>query len=362
MRYMLKRSKYHDIRSFLNNGIFILLAVLILGAIYVIKIRGINEFSKPISVLNSVKIQNNRSVYIGFWNQGFWDSKTKSINPESLKSLQNQIGKKVAIANYFQGWQYLSNEQIVNDLNVVNNNGWRPMISANPYFFTGCQVNGMSLYTVIANGNCDIFLHKIGKTLSKVKKPFFLRFAWEMNVNSMEWSILYTKSLPQDFINAWRRFHDIVKEEGAKNVIWVFSPQIETPSTTDIALLYPGDKYVDWVGLDGYNWGTSKSWSSWQDFHTIFYNSYIKLAEIVPNKPIMIAEINTTNIGGDQASWYQSMLSNEIPNNFPKVDAIVFFNEDKTYTEGVKWLIDNTPASLEQFKTSISNPIYKSNF
>ena len=304
----------------------------------------------------------SRNIYIGFWTSGFWDDRTQSINPIKLHTIENEIGKKVAIANYYQGWQYLSDKRIINDLNIITNNGWKPMISANPYFFDECPAYGKTLYQAIASGNCDVFLHKIGKTLSKVKKPFFLRFAWEMNVNSMEWSTLSTYDNPEDFILAWRRFHDIVQKEGARNVLWVFSPQIESPATVSIAKLYPGDKYVDWDALDGYNWGTAKSWSKWQNFYTIFRDSYLNIVKISPKKPLMIAETNTTDVGGSQANWYKTMLSVQIPDNFPKINAIIFFNQDKTSTEGVKWLIDNTTGSLKQFKASINNPIYKSNF
>ncbi len=306
-------------------------------------------------------LTNNRNVYLGFWTEGLWDDSTKSLNPERLKNLENKIGKKAAIAHYFRGWQHLGNEnEVAKELTYISNSGWTPMISTNPYFFDECPSNGKTLYKAISEGDCDTYLHKIGKSLSKVEKPFFLRFAWEMNVDSMEWSVNRTNSSPEEFINAWRRFHTILKEEKVKNVIWVFSPQVESPTTTDIAKLYPGDAYVDWVGLDGYNWGTTQSWSTWQDFHSVFFDSYNKLANIAPTKPFMLAEVNTVSSGGDQGNWYRAMLSDEIPNVFTNIDAIVFFEDNKSAQEGVTWQIDITPESLNAFKKAISNSIYKS--
>lgn len=304
----------------------------------------------------------SRKVYLGFWTGRFLNPTTNTIDPQALKNIEAAIGKKVAIANYYRGWEYLDQKVIINDFTTISANGWTPMLSTNPYFFSECQANGMTLYKAIAAGNCDAFLIKVGNNLQQYKKPFFLRFAWEMNVDSMQWSVAKTGDSPQDYINAWRRFHTILSEEGVTNAIWVFSPQVETPTTTDISLLYPGDAYVDWVGLDGYNWGTTQSWSQWQDFKTIFYPSYLKLRIIAPTKKLMIAETNTTDQGGNQADWYKSMLSDEIPNDFPNVDAVVFFNEDKTSTEGVKWLINNSPASLTEFKTGILAPLYTSSF
>lgn len=338
------------------------LCIFILVATMWIKEESYNDLMKPIYT-GLTPEQPERDIYIGFWTHGLWDDETKSLHPDRLEKLESEIGKKVAIANYFRGWQFLESENIIMELNTLSNSGWRPMVSANPYFFKDCTApKGMTLYKAIWLGHCDELLHRIARNFKQVEKPFFLRFAWEMNVGSMEWSISETGSYPQEFINAWKRFHDIVKEEGATNVIWVFSPQVETPTTTDIAALYPGDDYVDWVALDGYNWGETRSWSNWQSFKDIFYKSYIKLHELAPSKPFMIAEVNTVDKGGDRGAWYKQMLSEEIPNDFPEIDAIVFFNEDKTEEEGINWLIDNTPTSLEQFKQGISSPIYKSKF
>lgn len=306
-----------------------------------------------------------RNVYLGFWTGGLWDNESKRINPEKLREIENKIGKEVAIANYFRGWEHLSVEaEINNELKTISENGWVPMISTNPYFFSKCKtLKHKNLYRSIADGECDVFLHEVGKNLSKLDSNFFLRFAWEMNVNTMDWSIQKTYSNPNDFIEAWRRIYRIFQLEGAnKNIIWVYSPQVETPSTIDIAKLYPGDEYVDWVALDGYNWGSTKTWSKWTSFSGIFYKSYLKMKEIAPNKKFMIAEVNTVSVGGNQALWYKEMLSKEIPDVFTKIDAIIFFNEDKTKQEGVKWLIDSSEESLNELRNGLKNPIYKSTF
>lgn len=345
-----------------NIAIIVLITILITGLLYLKILSPQKEQIHNFAGSLQKKAAEDRSVYIGFWTQGLWDKDLQSINPAKLKELEAKIDKKVAIANYFHGWQYLTTDLLINDFNILNHNGWRPMISANPYFFDECPANGMTLYKAIASGNCDKFMHKIAINLAKVKNPFYLRFAWEMNVDTIEWSNIYNKSTPEEFKAAWQRFHDILKKQKVNNVIWVFSPQVETPTTTKIKDLYPGDNYVDWVALDGYNWGTSKSWSSWQNFYSLYNYSYQEMLMIAPKKPFMIAEVNTTDAGGNQAQWYNDMLSIQIPNFFPKIKAIVFFNENKIETEGVKWLIDNTPDSLYEFKTSLKNPIYKSNF
>jgi beta-mannanase len=53
-------------------------------------------------------------------------------------------------------------------------------------------------------------------------------------------------------------------------VEWVWNPNIDYAGSVPLPRLYPGDGYVDYVGLDGYNWGTSQSWSTWQTPQQVF--------------------------------------------------------------------------------------------
>lgn len=302
------------------------------------------------------------SVYFGMWTEGFWDEQTYTLRPEKLTQLQNLIGKKVAIAHYYRGWENLGKPSLITELQTINDNGWRPMLSANPYFFSQCQQNGKDLYKTIADGGCDIFLQSIGDNLKQYGKPLLLRFAWEMNIDSMEWSIQKTGSAPIDFVLAWKRFHDIVTTIGATNVKWVWSPNVITATSISYSSLYPGETYVDWVGFDGYNWGKTQSWSNWESFSQIFTESYISLTSLAPTKPLMIAEVNTTDVGGDKALWYQDALTTQIPYNFPAIKAVVFYNENRMKQENVNWLITVSPSSLQSFIDNIKNPMYLSSF
>lgn len=306
--------------------------------------------------------QKTHSIYLGMWTQGFWDESNYTLHPEKLQSVESMIGKKVAIAHFYHGWQNLENPSLVTELTTISNNGWRPMLSTNPYFFADCQGNGKSLYKAIADGNCDAFLHTSAKTIKSYARPVFLRFAWEMNISAIDWSISKTNSSAQDFVSAWRHMHDVFVSEGATNAIWVFCPNVDPANSISYASLYPGDTYVDWVGLDGYNWGTTQSYTSWQTFQQVFASSYQRLISVAPNKPFMLGEVNTTDVGGDKSSWYKDALTVQLPNNFPKISAVVFYNEDRTAKEHVNWLINVTNASLAAFSSGVQLPFYLSSF
>lgn len=311
----------------------------------------LHNYSQP-------KITQQRHIIFGVWTEGFFDGSSKTLHPEKLLQFEQMIHEKISLAHYYIGWEVLANPNLITQFETLRSYGWMPLLNVNPYYFPQCPVTKLPLYKAIAEGKCDNFLHKAGKNLSHVKQPFYLVFGWEMNNKDNEWSIPYTKSSPTDFIAAWRHIHSVFKQEKASNVIWVFCPNVPDDAKVPYSTIYPGNDYVDWIGLDGYNWGTTQSWSQWISFAGVFTGSYKKLTGIAPNKPMMLAEVNTTDKGGDKSVWYTDMLTKQIPYNFPKIDAVVIFNEDKKKQEHVNWRVDVTPDTLHAFIAGIHSGFY----
>ena len=348
--------------SLQRTGCFLLFIVIII--IIAAILMDLNS-SKHVNVAPTVKVlpSYSRSVYTGAWVTDFWDNKTKTLKPSNLTDFEEAIGQKVAIANIYSEWAYLSDPKLIPQLEEISSNGWTPMISSNPYFFDGCPKKNQSLYKTIASGACDEFLKAAGVNLASYRKPLFFRFAWEMNLPNMYWSVKYVKSEPQDFIDAWRHFHDIVKQESADNVIWVLSFNTTNSVTTPYAQLFPGDEYIDWVAIDGYNWGNTHSWSGWQTFNGVFIKSYEELVSLT-DKPVMISEVNSapTGTGGNKEEWLKNMLTIQIPEKFPKIEAIIFFNEDKSEGEKIDWRMEKSPEYISALKESLKNSLYKNSY
>jgi hypothetical protein len=307
---------------------------------------------------NGVLGEATRHIAFGVWTEGFFDPSTRQIHPETLLSFEQLINKKASIAHYYLGWEYLADPELLKQFALLRSHGWEPMLNVNPYYFSGCPATQLPLYKAIAMGKCDEFLHKAGKNLARVDEPFYLLFAWEMNNPHNEWSISHTGSSEEDFKRAWRHIHKIFQQEKATKVVWVFCPNVPDDPDFPYSKIYPGKNFVDWVGLDGYNWGTTQSWSEWINFSGVFTGSYNKMVAIAPGKPMMIAEVNTTDQGGDKGEWYRDMLTQQIPYNFPNIKAVVIFNEDRSVQENVNWKVDVTPEALEAFTSAINSKFY----
>lgn len=302
----------------------------------------------------------NGRVATGAWTHGLWDSKTKRLDTQPLSAFEQRTGKSLAIAHIYVGWHELDTNQFTGAVSELVKEGWSPLVSSNPYFHDTCISQGKTLYKSIAEGRCDAFLKRVAISMRDTNTKILFRFAWEMNIPANEWSLDYTGSQPADFVAAWRHMHDIFRREGAGNVAWVFAPNVRNGNSTDFREYYPGDAYVDWVGLDGYNWGSTQGWSVWQSFHDLFYESYIELSGIALEKPFIISEFGTTDQGGNKAQWYAAMLEKQIPQNFSRVRAIVFYDEDRRATEGADWRVDTSSDSLNAVRKALKNSIYTS--
>ncbi len=191
--------------------------------------------------------------------------------------------------------------------------------------------------------------------------PFFLAFDVEMNGWwSYPWSEALNDNHAGDYIKMWRHVHDIFVKVGARNVTWVWSPNIVQSGSKSFLPFYPGDAYVDWVGLDGFNWGTTAG-NRWQTFAQVYDYSYRQLQALMPTKPIMLTQWGSSERGGDKAAWITDALSTQLPNHYPAIKGIVWFNWNVP-DQGVDWVIESSPAAQAAFAKGIASDYYSSNF
>ena len=114
-----------------------------------------------------------------------------------------------------------------------------------------------------------------------------------------------------------------------KNVKWVWTTNVTNHGEgATLTGNYPGDEFVDYFSIDGYNWGKSQSWSSWKSFAQVFDDAYKALANI--NKPLFIAEISSSEKGGCKAKWITDMFEH-FRTDYSRVFAVMWFSQSKDY-------------------------------
>lgn len=261
--------------------------------------------------------------------------------------------KPVSIHHKFMAWGSSWNAFPVSTVNDIRTSGAIPLITWEPWAYNITDAN----YTLanIINGNFDAYITTWATAARNWGYPFFLRFAHEMNGKTWyPWQEGFNTNTSGQYVQAWKHVVDIFRAAGANNVNWVWCPNVVFTGSTSLQELYPGDDYVDWIALDGYNRATSTS--NWKPFSVVYNASFAELAQIAPGKNIMIAEISSSETGGDKASWITDALGVQVLSH-PQVKALVWFNSVDYYD----FRIQSSPAAAAAFSSAIANPYYLDN-
>ena len=227
------------------------------------------------------------------------------------------------------------------------------------------ETKGGSLDDFIAGREDQCFL-RMARAFKAVKVPVLLRFMHEMNGNWYPWSGPANgggKIGERKFREAWIHVWKIFRREGATNVRWVWCP--DSSDTPDDGShhwtgYYPGDKYVDWVCVDGYNWNVPE-WGPWIGLSNILGErtaGSTVYADYARRKPFMIGETGTVedpSSPGRKRQWFLN-ARNTIKTKYPLVRAFVYFN---TVADDKDWRIETSPSSIDGFRALAHDPFFR---
>ncbi len=348
----------------------------------------------PTAIANAMPTESSQQIYWGAAISGTtygpnysdppWDTKTWDL-------FESHTGKNFSILHWgFPWYSSVSWPQgyypfVSSLLERTRSRGAIPLIdwasmdsdnasvASQPAFALRNIVNGAS-YT-FGGQTFDSYVTQWAQAAKAWGHPFFLRFDWEMNG---WWQFPWATALdptsgnainsntPQDYVNAWRHVHDIFTKVGATNVSWVWCPNISSNGTIPLSQLYPGNTYEDWVCLDGYN----KDPNTWQTFAQVYsgssyngnHNSYAEITSVAPSKPLMIGEsasIEAGDGGAKKAAWITNALQTQLPKNYPKIKAFVWFNWNAD--PGSTYVIESSAQAKSAFASSIASSYYATN-
>jgi len=211
---------------------------------------------------------------------------------------------------------------------------------------------GNMVYDVL-NGDYDEFLKNYAATVSEFDHPVLFRLGNEMNGDWCPYSSYNTSKDTEIFKEFYRYVHQIFTDAGADNVIWVWNPNGKSfPDFqwNDAVMYYPGDEYVDIVGLTAYNTGTYYSGENWTEFAELYDPLYAKYTALY-NQPMMITEFASSSVGGDKNQWIKEMFTHI--ESYPDIKMAVWWNGcdwDAGGNVARPYFIDETPQIVQTFK------------
>jgi hypothetical protein len=264
--------------------------------------------------------------------------------PETVAS---ELRRTPASVMWFEQW----GDEVpfpTQDVQALQGQGVLPHITWEPWKASlSLDDPGQIRLGTIVSGQYDAYITRWAKAAAATQKPLLLRFGHEFNGNWYPWATGQNANDPQKYVQAYRHVHDLFRAAGATNVQWIWTynnDDVPGDAWNAPSAAYPGDAYVDWVGIDGYNWGTNPSWGNWRSVTDLFGAAYAKAQQIAPSKPIMLAEFASADVGGNKPAWIDDLFQT-LPKSFPKVRAFTWFDIQKEED----WRINSTLASQERF-------------
>jgi mannan endo-1,4-beta-mannosidase len=243
-----------------------LAAVIVLALTYAVRIE---EHRAPVARPHSSHMSTILPVkpdsYVGVYQSGAPDSYT------GITRFAATTGVKPRLVVYYSGWFEPFKTAFAT---TAARHGAVPLIQINP--------KGIKL-AAIASGHYDSYLTSYAEAVRSYHHPVILGFGHEMNGSWYSWGYRHTS--PAVFVAAWRHIVTVFRDLGARNVTWLWTVNIVHPggAIASPAPWWPGNKYVTWVGLDGYYY--EPSWK----FAPLFGPTIAAIRQFT-HAPMLIAE------------------------------------------------------------------------
>ncbi|MGZ4245390.1 MAG: glycoside hydrolase family 26 protein [Solirubrobacteraceae bacterium] len=255
---------------------------------------------------------------------------------DQLDASQSALGARAAVVGTFADWAH-SPDFPRSFAAGANARGAVALISWEPWdsWRGGADQPDYALRRIAA-GDHDALIDRWAIEIARYGRPVMIRFAPEMNGDWLPWSTGVNGNRRDDYVAAWRHVRQRFRRAGATNAIWVWNPIAAYDGSTPLRTLFPGTGEVDWVALDGYNWGAARNWG-WQSYADIFAPTVRALRALAPGRPLMIAEIGCAP-DPRKAGWVNDTLQAARADH---LNAVVWFD----FAKEVDWRLAGDPAS-----------------
>lgn len=321
-----------------------LLIIISLVSLYSIKRNNNNNWKDIKPIVRT----NLESKYLGI----FYPSENQGLSDISKVLLAEKKNKmSFDIVSLYTAWGDLDEnpfpKKIIQD---IYNKKSIPMITWEPWasnFKVSDTIEVLKkekkIFKHISEGYFDTYIKAYALELKNNNRPIFLRFAHEFDNPAYPWSNS-GENTPAEFIEAWRHVFNIFKEVKANNVVWVWNPW----KPTHMHAYFPGEDYIDWIGVTALNYGSLNDDAKWYEFDEIYRPFHEKIKEL-PKLPVMLAEFGSLQNGGNQKKWIKNAIS-VMATDFSEIKSIILFNSNLdenipanniTQTQALDWKIDN---------------------
>lgn len=272
-------------------------------------------------------------------------------DPSRLGDFERMIGAKTDLASIYWGY----GDVFPGETELALADGGRRKVLAS-------WDMGETRIASWSQGVHDAYLDQLVEAARAYPYTLHVRPWPEMNGDWQHFQPTRTGAKPsggtyEEFIASWRYVVDYFRDRGVTNLRWVFNPTVDVYSgTTHVNDIWPGDEYVDVLGLDGFNWGRDDAWGSWASFDKIFAAQYRRLTALSPTDPVWICEVASKeprrsdgapkSRRDSKAKWIRDMMTSE---QFPRLTSVIWFHERKERD----WRVNSSPSARKALRKAL---------
>jgi Glycosyl hydrolase family 26 len=302
--------------------LLVALAIAMASVVFAItRLAGSSSSHPPVA---HASLPPSKASYLGVYEPG------APPDTAPIAAFAQAAGRPPNIVGYYSGWA----EPFASGFaEKARRMGVIPFVQIDPMFAS---------VSAIATGAYDGYLRSYADSVRDFDHAVVIGFGHEMNAPWYPWG--YKHVAPKTFIAAWRHIVTVFRHQGAENVTWLWTINQDRSNTRPVAAWWPGSSYVTWVGIDGYYFRPS-------DTFTTVFGRTIDQVRAFTSKPILLSE---TAVGPKAGQFLK------ITNLFDGMQqygtlGLVWF--DKTQNNGIfhqNWRIEGSTTAEAAFRLGVS--------
>ncbi len=248
-----------------------------------------------------------------------------------VMEFEHSTGAQINVALYYNGWGEKFQATFAKQAYA---HGSELLIDLDP--------SGHKDVQQIASGQGNTFLRTYARAVRSFGHPVILSFGHEMNGTWYSWGAGHIT--PAEFVAAWRQVVRVFRAAGASNVTWMWTVTSTNAASAMLRQWWPGASYVNWVGIDGYYYRPT-------DTFTSVFGKTISQVRKFSSDPILISE---TAVGPIAGPGKIAELFNGIRREH--LLGLVWF--DQAQQKGIyhqDWRLEDDPAMLAAFRHAVTS-------
>ena len=193
----------------------------------------------------------------------------------------------------------------------------------------------------IAAGGSDRYLRQFAGAVRHYGGHVIISFAPEADGRWYPWGWHHARAA--QWVAAWRHVVTVFRQAGAINVTWLWVMSGDSRATGHLRNWWPGARYVNWIGVDGYYYKAANT------FRSVIGNT-VRTIRRFTHKPVLLSEVGIGPRAGQAA---------KIPGLFAGIRhdhllGLVYF--DVNQHQGLyhqNWRLDDNPAAVAAFRAGV---------